>query len=539
MRFFSGLIATALGGSNSQSEDGDERAVTLSHFKLMRIVGRGAFGKVRIVEHKESRSLYALKYISKEECIRMDAVRNIIRERVILEQLDHPFLCRLRFAFQDDDYMYMVTDLMLGGDLHYHLSRQSYFSEDTIRFWFAELASAVKYLHLKRVVHRDIKPHNILMDDKGHVHLADFNIATHLHAHRPLTSNSGTGYYIAPEVYRGGGYNEAVDWWSLGVTLYECIYQKRPFEYETTEELQAAIRRGHVNYPTKDRQVSGECLAVMQGFLEVNPNKRLGHGDAGWAALVRHPFFRPINWNKLESKSILPPFQPATENNFDLTYDLEELLLEESPLTAHTVRRPNKSNKKDATDPIVSKRDRDLSLIEEKFKYFDFTIFEKYEGFKDPVTMTVGDPPNWVKPAFEGAEQGDILPIKKIITESNQHEEFDNTIDSNFILDSSWRGPNKSASTSNISTVTAATSPLGKYDQDQNWKRSSMGAIKFNNSNHSLPSSPSGITQKESSASLSEEYALSLQGIRKKQSTKSFRERRERDRKSIQTVQNI
>ncbi|KAI7889007.1 kinase-like domain-containing protein [Mucor mucedo] len=500
----------------------------------MRIVGRGAFGKVRIVEHRESRRLYALKYIDKEECIRMDAVRNIIRERVILEQLDHPFLCRLRFAFQDNDYMYMVTDLMLGGDLHFHISRQTYFSEDIIRFWFAELASAIKYLHLKRVVHRDIKPHNILMDDKGHVHLADFNIATHLHAHRPLTSNSGTGYYIAPEVYKGGGYNEAVDWWSLGVTLYECIYQKRPFEYETSEDLQAAIRRGYVKYPTKDRQVSGECLAVIQGFLEVNPNKRLGYGDAGWAALVRHPFFRPINWNKLESKSIPPIFVPATQNNFDLTYDLEELFLEESPLTAHTTKRVHKSNRKSLNDAITSKRERDLNMIDEKFKYFDFTIFEKYEGFKDHVTMTVGDPPDWVKPAFEGAEQGDILPIKRIMT--GNHDFEDNVGDSN------WRGPNKSASTSNITASPALA--LGKYDQDQSWKRSSMGAIrKFNNNNNNngsssnLTSSPTALAHNESSTSLSEEYALSLQGIRKKQSTKSFRERRERDRKSIQVIQ--
>lgn len=219
---------------------------------------------------------------------------------------------------------------------------------------------------------------------------------------------------------------------------------------------------------------------------------------------------------------------PATENNFDLTYDLEELFLEESPLTAHTTKRVYKSNRKSLNDAILSKRDRDLKMIDEKFKYFDFTIFEKYEGFKDPVTMTVGDPPDWVKPAFEGAEQGDILPIKRIMT--GNHEFDDN------IGDSNWRGPNKSASTSNIAA--SGSSNLGKYDQDQSWKRSSMGAIrKFNGSSSNLTSSPTALANNESSTSLSEEYALSLQGIRKKQSTRSFRERRERDRKSIQVIQ--
>jgi serine/threonine kinase 32 len=266
----------------------------------------------------------------------------------------------------------------------------------------------------------------------------------------------------------------------------------------------------------------------------VNPNKRLGYGDAGWAALVRHPFFRPINWHKLELKSITPLFIPSTENNFDLTYDLEELLLEESPLTAHTVKRANKGGNKKGNDSQMSKRERDLNMIEEKFKYFDFTIFEKYEGFKDPVTMTVGDPPDWVKPAFEGAEQGDILPIKRIITGSNQQDDID---------DSHWRGPHKSSSTSNLAAAAAlggasAASNIGKYDQDQSWKRSSMGTIrKFNGSNSNLTASPTAIAHQESSTSLSEEYALSLQGIRKKQSTKSFIERRERDRKSIQAFQ--
>jgi serine/threonine kinase 32 len=195
-------------------------------------------------------------------------------------------------------------------------------------------------------------------------------------------------------------------------------------------------------------------------------------------------------------------------------------------LTAHTVKRA-KSTKKNPNDPVLSKHDRDLIMIEERFKYFDFTIFEKYEGFKDPVTMTVGDPPDWVKPAFEGAEQGDILPIKRITT-GQQEDDMGGQ-------PSQWRGPNRSASTSNLVAATASTGNRVKYDQDPSWKRSSMGTIRKLNGSSSNLATPS--TNNESSTSLSEEYALSLQGIRKKQSTRSFRERRERDRKSIQVVQ--
>ncbi|CDS04783.1 hypothetical protein LRAMOSA07313 [Lichtheimia ramosa] len=486
----------------------------------MRIVGRGAFGKVRIVEHRESRQLYALKYISKEECIRMEAVRNIIRERTILEQLDHPFLCRLRFAFQDHEYMYMVTDLMLGGDLHYHITRE-HFGEDVLRFWFAELAAGIKYLHSKLVVHRDIKPQNILLDDKGHVHITDFNIATYLTGRRALTSNSGTGYYMAPEVYRGGGYNEAVDWWSLGVTLYECIYHKRPFECQTNEELKIAVRRGVVHYPD-DVAVSAECLSVIQGFLEMNPMKRLGQGDVGWANLVRHPFFRPVDWHRLESKTLTPPFQPSTErNNFDPTFDLEELILGESSISHR--RRQQQVAAERLVGPHQraddTRRERDLRLIQEKFIPFDYTVFEKYEGFKDPVRMTVGDPPDWVKPAFEGAE----LPVITAI-EQDQQDILSSATPSPVVPHPLVKGPNRSASTSNLAArAAAATASTGVQQQQENekptWKRRSLGVVRA--------SGEAGNT------SLSEEYAISLQGLRKKQSTKSFRERRERDRRSI------
>ncbi|ORY93374.1 kinase-like domain-containing protein [Syncephalastrum racemosum] len=501
----------------------------------MRIVGRGAFGKVRIVEHRESRQLYALKYINKEECIRIDAVRNIIRERAILEQLDHPFLCRLRFAFQDSEHMYMVTDLMLGGDLHYHICRQS-FSEDVLKFWFAELSSAIKYLHYQRVVHRDIKPQNILLDDRGHVHVTDFNVATYLHSRRTLTSNSGTGYYMAPEIHKGGGYNEAVDWWSLGVTLYECVYRRRPFEGATNDELRASVQRGIVQYPTNGTPVSGECLSVIQGFLEMNPSKRLGQTQEGWVALVRHPFFRSVDWRRLESKTLTPPFQPSSEqNNFDPTYDLEELIMGESSATLQARKRANRPKVEDA-----AKRERDLQFIEEKFSPFDYTVFEKYEGFKDPVKMTVGDPPEWVKPAFEGAEQGDLLPVKRITTMSGTNWQDDEPREKGIndhttapvspqelrvrtvLAEDAWRGPNKSRSTSNI----ASRVGNHKFD-DVPWKRRSLGMLRAIQQQHLQDDVPN------SAGSLSEEYAMSLQGVRKKQSTRSFRERRERDRKNI------
>ncbi|KAI8099543.1 kinase-like domain-containing protein [Halteromyces radiatus] len=573
----------------------------------MRVVGRGAFGKVRIVEHRETRQLYAMKYINKEECIRMDAVRNIIRERTILEQLDHPFLCRLRFAFQDNICMYMVTDLMLGGDLYYHISANQYFSEDVLRFWFAELSSAVKYLHFNGVVHRDIKPQNILMDEWGHVHLTDFNIATYLHSNRLLTSGSGTSYYMAPEVLKGGGYNEAVDWWGLGVTLYECVYGKKPFDHELNDELSAAIRRGHVHYSNSKRSISGECLSVMQGFLEMVPTKRLGQGDHGWISLVQHPFFRSVDWRRLESKTLTPPFQPATnQNNFDPTFDLEQMVVDDfGSLQDGGGRHHHRLNDRHRKSTDTSKHERDRTMIKEKFKPFDFTIFEKYEGFKDPVKRTVGEPPDWVKPAFDGADR-DLLPITRIdmisnpsnndqqqqhthyiannqpiknmnhniTTQENHNSPLTLSIDTHrtsrfagkkdsaggpllwrsqstnnlasragFLVDTSSLGSPPSLDDTNMVERVRKRRSLGTYQQQQHRgisgsplvPSSPMMDISFTPTDDGLHSLPMMDDQQQQGAmtSLSEEYAMSLQGVRKKQSTRSFRERRERDRKSI------
>jgi len=141
--------------------DGD---VNLFHFVLLRCVGKGAFGKVRVVQHKQTRELYALKYINKVKCVKMKAVANVIQERRLLEEVDHAFIVNLRYAFQDDENCFFVLDLMLGGDLRFHLERLGSLPEDTVRFYVAEIASALVFLHQSRIMHRDLKPDNILLD---------------------------------------------------------------------------------------------------------------------------------------------------------------------------------------------------------------------------------------------------------------------------------------------------------------------------------------------------------------------------------------
>ncbi|KAI5849814.1 kinase-like domain-containing protein [Tricharina praecox] len=379
--------------------------VNLNHFRLLRVVGKGAFGKVRIVERKDTGLTFALKYIRKDEAIlravvRSESVRNIIRERRMLEQLCHPFLCNLRYSFQDIEYLYLVVDLMNGGDLRFHISRKT-FTEEAVRFWMAELACAVLYIHGRGIVHRDVKPDNILLDSDGHVHLADFNVASELHADRPLTSKSGTLAYLAPEVYSGAGYGTAVDWWSLGVVFYECIYGKRPFIADTHESLGKEIMRANPRWPVTDPPVTTKCMDAIRKLLVTDTTQRIG--AAGWSTYTDHPFFRELDFEALERKEIEPVFKPSSDKtNFDATYDLEELLLEEAPLEARARRqKPRERLKEDATAQEI--REEELhKMIETLFEPFDYTTvaYDKYAGTVDPTTASVGPPPDWVRPSI-------------------------------------------------------------------------------------------------------------------------------------------
>ncbi|KAI9846557.1 MAG: hypothetical protein M1838_001233 [Thelocarpon superellum] len=371
--------------------------VNLNHFRLLRVVGKGAFGKVRIVERKDTGLTFALKYIRKDEVVRSESVRNIIRERRMLEHLNHPFLCNLRYSFQDIEYLYIVVDLMNGGDLRFHISRKA-FTEDTVRFWIAELGCALRYIHKQGIVHRDVKPDNVLLDEGGHVHLADFNVASDFTPGKPLTSKSGTLAYLAPEVYAGRGYTSDVDWWSLGVLFFECIYNKRPFKGHSHDKLAKEIMEAPIHFPNTQPPVTPLCLQAMGALLERDVRKRIGTRD--FSTFTSHPFFAVLDFEALENKQIEPIFIPSSEKtNFDATYDLEELLLEEAPLEARARRqRPREQLKEDATDKEI-RADELHRMIESLFEPFDYTAVT----YTNPIVSTEahnssGSPPDWARP---------------------------------------------------------------------------------------------------------------------------------------------
>ncbi|KAJ8074532.1 Serine/threonine kinase [Marasmius tenuissimus] len=245
----------------------------LNDFHLMSPVSMGYHcDMIRKVEHKLTGDLCALKYMNKGHYARKRAIESLVRERMLLSEINHPLIVNLRSAFQDQDYCYFVLDLVEGGDLSSILQSHPSISEHVKKIWIAEVALAISYLHVElKIVHRDVKPSHILLDSLGHAHLSGFHIATRYertkkkaHACPPLDSSSdlfvtkacmftsgskltsitGTLPYMAPEILERKGYSWEVDWWSLGVTAYELLFRELPFGPENDDATQTGFGRG-------------------------------------------------------------------------------------------------------------------------------------------------------------------------------------------------------------------------------------------------------------------------------------------------------
>eukprot|EP01137_Pigoraptor_chileana_P006244 Opistho-2@50378 len=342
--------------------------VNFEHFKLLRSVGKGAFGKVCIVMRRDTDKLFAMKYMNKEKCIEKHAVRNVINECRILQMLEHPFIVNLWYAFQDEEDLFFVVDLMLGGDLRFHLNKTGAFAEDRVKLYAVELSLAIEYLHERKIIHRDIKPDNILLDELGHVHLADFNVAAFVPDGVELHVRAGTRPYMAPEVLLKQGYDTGADWWSLGVCLYEMLKGKHPFRSGNPDEVIELITRTPISYPP---QWSIPCVNFLQRLLDRDPKVRFSIVRSSMADLKRDPWFTGIDWNSALKKEMTMAFIPDKDKiNCDAMYELEEMMLEDNPLHKKK-QRLRTAGKGDTMDSVKEKLGAELQLIADKFVVYD------------------------------------------------------------------------------------------------------------------------------------------------------------------------
>ncbi|KAJ7117386.1 putative serine/threonine protein kinase [Mycena crocata] len=299
-----------------------KRALTPRDFEFLKLIGRGTFGKVFQVRKRDTKRIYAMKVLSKKEIVAKKEVAHTIGERKILQRsLESPFLVGLKFSFQTDADLYLVTDFKSGGELFWHLQRETRFSEERARFYIAELILALGHLHKYDIVYRDLKPENILLDATGHVALCDFGLSKpDLRSDELTTTFCGTTEYLAPEMLLDElGYSKIVDFWSLGVLLFEMCCGWSPFYAEDTQQMYKNICFGKIRFPKGAINEDGKQF--VKGLLNRNPKHRLGAvRDA--EELMEHPFFSSIDWALLARKQVTPPFKPIVESdestaNFD------------------------------------------------------------------------------------------------------------------------------------------------------------------------------------------------------------------------------
>ncbi|CAI1739155.1 hypothetical protein SEUBUCD646_0O03730 [Saccharomyces eubayanus] len=291
-------------------------------FEVLRLLGKGTFGQVYQVKKKDTQRIYAMKVLSKKVIVKKNEIAHTIGERNILvttASKSSPFIVGLKFSFQTPADLYLVTDYMSGGELFWHLQKEGRFSEDRAKFYIAELVLALEHLHDNDIVYRDLKPENILLDANGNIALCDFGLSKADLKDRTNTF-CGTTEYLAPELLLDEtGYTKMVDFWSLGVLIFEMCCGWSPFFAENNQKMYQKIAFGKVKFPRD--VLSQEGRSFVKGLLNRNPKHRLGAIDDG-RELRAHPFFADIDWESLKQKKIPPPFKPhlvseTDTSNFD------------------------------------------------------------------------------------------------------------------------------------------------------------------------------------------------------------------------------
>jgi serum/glucocorticoid-regulated kinase 2 len=304
------------------------RALKIEDFDLLKVVGKGSFGKVMQVKKKDTQRIYALKTIRKAHIISRSEVAHTLAERSVLAQINNPFIVPLKFTFQSPEKLYFVLAFVNGGELFHHLQKESRFDINRSRFYTAELLCALECLHGFNVIYRDLKPENILLDYSGHIALCDFGLCKLDMKDEDRTNTfCGTPEYLAPELLLGQGYTKTVDWWTLGVLLYEMLTGLPPFYDENTNEMYRKILSEPLHFPSAD-VVPPAAKDLLTKLLNRKPDQRLGANGA--SEIKAHPFFHSIDWRKLLQRKYEPTFKPNVKDALD-TGNFDEEFTKEAP----------------------------------------------------------------------------------------------------------------------------------------------------------------------------------------------------------------
>lgn len=304
------------------------RSLKIDDFDLLKVVGKGSFGKVMQVKKKDTQRIYALKTIRKAHIISRSEVAHTLAERSVLAQINNPFIVPLKFTFQSPDKLYFVLAFVNGGELFHHLQKEQRFDINRSRFYTAELLCALECLHGFNVIYRDLKPENILLDYSGHIALCDFGLCKLDMKDEDRTNTfCGTPEYLAPELLLGQGYTKTVDWWTLGVLLYEMLTGLPPFYDENTNEMYRKILSEPLHFPSSDI-VPPSAKDLLTKLLNRKPEQRLGANGA--SEIKAHPFFHSIDWRKLLQRKYEPTFKPNVTDALD-TKNFDDEFTREAP----------------------------------------------------------------------------------------------------------------------------------------------------------------------------------------------------------------
>lgn len=307
--------------------------MNIDSFRCISVLGRGHFGKVILAEYRNTNELFAIKALKKGDIISREEVESLLSEKRIFltaNKMRHPFLVNLFACFQTEEHVCFVMEYAPGGDLMMHI-HADVFSEPRTVFYTSCVVLGLQYLHEHEIVYRDLKLDNLLLDSEGYVKIADFGLCKEGMGFGERTGTfCGTPEFLAPEVLTETSYTRAVDWWGLGVLIFEMLVGESPFPGDDEEEVFDSIVNDEVRYP---RFLSTEAIAIMRRLLRRNPERRLGASEKDAEDVRKQPFFRDMNWDDLLARKVRPPFVPNVRHAEDVSNFDEEFTSEEPVLT--------------------------------------------------------------------------------------------------------------------------------------------------------------------------------------------------------------